>query len=150
MIFGNISNLDEYSYLNDKFKAAFKFFKDNDLKSFQTGRHEIDGDDLFVNIVSYDTTTEEERFWEAHKDYIDLHVLIEGSERIDLNFLDNMEKGDYVKEDDFQKAFGEKNSTVNLLKQGDFLICYPNDCHMTALIVEDKSNVKKAIFKIKL
>ena len=149
MIFGSTTNLEEYAFLEDKIKACFDFYKENDMENMETGIHKIDGDDLFVNIVEYDTTTPENRFWEAHKDYLDLHLMLDGIEQIDLNFIGNMDLGPYKKEDDYQAMEGEKNSSV-ILNEGDFLICYPNDGHMTAVKVKDPQKIKKAIFKIKL
>lgn len=119
------------------------------MKKMEKGSHSIKGEDLFVNIVEYETTNPENRFWEAHKDYLDLHLMLDGIEQIDLNFIDNMDLGPYKKEDDYQAMEGEKNSSV-ILNEGDFLICYPNDGHMTAVKVKDPQKIKKAIFKIKL
>ncbi|MFO3715584.1 YhcH/YjgK/YiaL family protein [Anaerococcus cruorum] len=149
MIFGNITNLEEYAYLEDKIKACFDYYEENDMENMEAGIHKIDGDEFFVNIVEYDTTTPENRFWEAHKEYLDLHLMLLGEERIDLNFLKDMDLGDYDKEKDFQAAEGERNSSVDL-KIGDFLVCYPNDVHMTALQIDDPVYTKKAIFKIKI
>lgn len=149
MIFGNITNLDEYNFLEEKIKECFAYAKTNDLKSYEPGRHDIKDDKLFVNIVEYETTKPENRFWEAHKDYLDLHLLLDGKEQIDLNFLKNMDLGEYIKEDDYQKIEGNKNSSV-VLSEGDFLICYPNDGHMTAIAVNEPQKIKKAIFKIKI
>ena len=149
MIFGNIKNLEEFDYLSDKIKECFEFYKNNDMKKMEKGSHPIKADELFVNIVEYETTDPENRFWEAHKDYLDLHLMLDGIEQIDLNFIDNMDLGSYKKEDDYQAMDGEKNSSV-ILNEGDFLICYPNDGHMTAIKVKDPQKIKKAIFKIKL
>lgn len=149
MIFGNIENQKEYAFLEDKIKKCFTYYKENDLMSLDPGRHDIDGDELFVNIVEYETTKPENRFWEAHKNYLDLHLLLDGKEQIDLNFLKNMTLGEYIKVEDYQKIEGDKNSSV-ILNQGDFLICYPNDGHMTAIAVDKPTKIKKAIFKIKI
>ena len=149
MIFGNIENQKEYDFLEDKIKECFTYNKEKDLMSFDNGRYDIKDDELFVNIVEYETTKPENRFWEAHKDYLDLHLILDGKEQIDLNFLKNMTLGDYIKEEDYQKIEGDKNSSVTL-SQGDFLICYPNDGHMTAIAVDKPQKIKKAIFKIKI
>ena len=87
MVFGNIDNLKEYSFLEDKVKKCFEYAKEHDLLQYEKGSHEIDGDELFVNIVSYTTTTPEERFWEAHKKYLDVHLMLECTKQIDLNFI---------------------------------------------------------------
>ena len=66
MIFGNIENLDEYAFLEAKVAECFAYAKENDLINFEKGSHTIDGERFFVNIVEYETTTPENRFWEAY------------------------------------------------------------------------------------
>ena len=128
MIFGNINQLEEFPYLEEAVKECFEYAKNNDILSYEKGCHEIDGDRLFVNVVEYTTTTPEERFWEAHK---------------------NMELKEFVEKDDFLPMDGEKNASV-ILREGDFLICYPSDGHRTAVQVGEPETIKKAIFKVKI
>lgn len=149
MIFGNIQNLKEYSFLENGIRECFDYAKAHELRNYGTGSHEIDGERLFVNIVEYETTLPQNRFWEAHRDYLDLHLMLCGTEQIDLNFISNMVQGDYVKQDDFLPMEGEKNGSV-ILVRGDFLICYPNDGHRTAVAVKEPEKIKKAIFKIRI
>lgn len=122
MIFGNINNLSEFPFLEEQVKECFEYAKTHDLASYEKGSHEIDGDRLFVNIVEYTTTTPEERFWEAHKNYLDVHVMIHGNEQIDLNFSEYGIKR-FCGKRCFLPMDGEKNSSV-VLTDGDFLICY--------------------------
>ena len=68
MIFGNRNHISEFSFLEDSVKECFTYAKEHDLASYEKGSHEIDGERLFVNIVEYETTTPENRFWEAHKE----------------------------------------------------------------------------------
>ena len=68
---------------------------------------------------------------------------------IDLNFVHNMEVKDYVPQDDFLPMEGVKNGSV-ILRKGDFLICYSNDAHRTAVAVEESEKIKKAIFKVRI
>lgn len=147
MIFGSMKHLGEFSFLEEGVKECFRYACNNDLNSYEQGRYEIDGDRLFVNIVEYTTTTPENRFWEAHKKYLDVHVMLKGQEQIDINFIDNMRLKAYKPEDDFQSMEGEKNSMV-VLNPGDFLVCYPKDAHRTAVAAREPELVKKAIFKV--
>ncbi len=149
MIFGNIGDLQDYSYLEKGILECFAYAGEHDLKLYEKGSHEIDGDRLFVNIVEYETTTSEERLWEAHRQYLDLHLMLDGTEQIDLNFIDNLEQGDFVDKDDFLPLEGDSNSHV-VLRNGDFLICYPKDGHRTAVQVKQPEKIKKAIFKIRI
>lgn len=147
MIFGNIHNLKEFPFLEEKVKECFEYAKSHNLVSYEEGSHEIDGERLFVNIVEYTTTKPEERFWEAHKNYLDVHVMLQGTEQIDLNFIQNMDVKEFVEKDDFLPMDGDKNSSV-ILREGDFLICYPSDGHRTAVAVQEPEKIKKAIFKV--
>lgn len=149
MIFGNIDHLEEFPFLEEQIKECFEYAKSNDLASYEKGSHEIDGERLFVNIVEYTTTAAEERFWEAHKNYLDVHVMIHGTEQIDLNFIQNMNVKEFVEKDDFLPMEGDKNSSV-ILRDGDFLICYPSDGHRTAVAVDGPEKIKKAIFKVRI
>lgn len=149
MIFGNIQNLKEYFFLEDAVFECFRYAKEHDLNEFGKGSHEIDGKRLFVNIVEYETVEAEKRFWEAHRDYLDIHLMLKGEEQIDMNFIQNMDVKDYVPEDDFLPMEGEKNGDVRL-REGDFLICYPADAHRTAVAVNGSQKIKKAIFKVRI
>lgn len=149
MIFGNVNHIDEFSYLEKGVKECFEYAKEHDLKSFEKGCHKIDGDRFYVNIVEYETTSAENRFWEAHKDYLDIHFMLDGEEQIDLNFIKNMALKEYVKKDDFLPMDGDKNASV-ILRNGDFLVCYPNDAHRTAVAVSTSKTIKKAIFKVQI
>ena len=101
MIFGNIQNLKEYAFLEDAVKECFDYAGSHDLKAYEKGSHEIDGKRLFVNIVEYQTVEAEKRFWEAHREYLDIHLMLDGTEQIDLNFIQDMDVKDYVPADDF-------------------------------------------------
>ena len=73
--------------------------------------------------------------------------MLKGKEQIDVNFIRNMELKEYVKKDDFLPMEGEKNGSV-VLREGDFLVCYPSDGHRTAVEAEGPETIKKAIFKV--
>lgn len=148
MIFGNLINIESYDYLPELVKDALIHAKNNEVINFESGIHEIKGENLFLNRVNYITKNKEERFWEGHKKYIDVHVVFSGRERINLNFKENLEFKEYFKDDDFADFNGTENSSV-ILEEGDFLICYPDDIHMTCLIADNEpSEVKKAIYKV--
>ncbi|MGN0371403.1 MAG: YhcH/YjgK/YiaL family protein [Enterocloster sp.] len=149
MIFGNIADENEFRFLEEQIRECFAYARSHNLAGFEKGSHEIDGERLFVNIVEYTTTVPEERFWEAHRKYLDVHLMLRGTEQIDLNFIRNMEVGEFVDKDDFLPMEGEKNSSV-ILREGDFLICCPCDGHRTAVAAGVPETIKKAIFKVRV
>lgn len=149
MVFGNIRDLNAYSFLPAAVQECFAYAAAHDLSAFEPGSHPIDGDRLFVNIVEYETTTPEQRFWEAHRQYLDLHLMLRGPEQIDVNFIDNMVQKEFVPKDDFLPLEGAPNSHA-VLEAGDFLLCYPKDAHRTAVQVGQPARIRKAIFKIRI
>ncbi|MPQ42666.1 YhcH/YjgK/YiaL family protein [Clostridium tarantellae] len=149
MITGVLKHAKKYNFLEKDILECLLYAKENDLVNFETGCHEIDGDRIFVNIVEYETQNREDRFWEAHKKYIDLHLMLKGKEIIDMNFIDNLEIKDYQEESDFLPLEGNESAYVTL-ENNDFLVCYPEDAHRTAIKVDKKEKIKKAIFKIKI
>lgn len=149
MVFGNIRNEKEFEFLPESLKKCFDYVRENDVLSYEPGIHEIEGKDFFVNVVAYDTTTVENRFWEAHRVYLDVHIMLEGKEQIDMNFIEHMDQKEFVAADDFLPMDGDKNGHV-ILEKDDFLVCYPADAHRTAVQVDEPCKVKKAIFKIKI
>ena len=92
MIFGNITQEKTYAFLPEDLKECFAYAKEHDLASYEKGSHAIDGERLFVNVVEYETTRSENRFWEAHRNYLDVHLMLDGQEQIDLNFIETMEQ----------------------------------------------------------
>ena len=149
MIFGNMQNFLEYTFLEVQIQKCFVYAAEHDLQNMAIGRYEIEGNDLFVNVTEYGTASVEERYWEAHKKYIDLHLMLDGQEKIDIAFTQNMELKEYVEEKDFLPLEGKRNCSV-ILNPGDFLICFPKDGHRTGIAVENVKDIKKAIFKIKV
>ena len=150
MIFGNINDEKIYEILPDELKKCIDYFKNHDLASYEQGSHKIEGDNFFVNIENYTTVARKDRFWEGHRKYIDVHMMIEGYEIIDTNFTARMNIENYDESRDFVAMNGEESSRVKLTQKGDFLICYPEDAHRTAIICDKAIKLKKAIFKVKL
>ena len=149
MVYGNKENLFNEDLFDKKILECFKYAKEHDLSIYEQGKHEIDGEKLFVNIAEYKTTETQDRFWEAHRYYLDLHLMLSGREQIDIALTHRMKAGEFVADDDFLPLEGEKSASV-ILGPGDFLICYPDDAHRTAVKIQESEKIKKAIFKIKI
>lgn len=149
MVFGNIRDLKLFDYLEEDVRTCLEYAAAHDLAALEDGHYPIDGDRIYVNVSSYETTLAENRVWEAHRNYLDLHLMLRGREQMDVNFTDNMTPQEYVAENDFLPLEGEANGHI-LLDAGNFLVCYPNDAHRTAIQVDGPEMIKKAIFKIRI
>ncbi|MFU2193930.1 YhcH/YjgK/YiaL family protein [Streptococcus pluranimalium] len=119
---------------------------DLDLLNLETGMHPVN-DDLYFNVIQYESTTEDQRVWESHRREYDVHYIISGEERIYHNFLDQMSLGNYDTESDWQEMTGQEASELVLLP-GNVLIFDKEDAHKTGLKVTDSVMIKKIVFKI--
>ena len=126
-----------------------KYIENNDMLNLDLGIHEIEGSNLFVNVVSFKTSSQETRNWEAHKQYVDLHYMISGEEEIQINDIANMEIGMYVENDDYLPANGNPRIFVKMYEE-NLCLCYPNDVHKVGIAINEMIQIKKAIFKIKI
>ena len=80
MIVDHISNCEMYYVFGERFKKAFEFLKANDIRKMELGRHDIDGDDVFILVQEYTSKTIDNCGLEAHKVYADVHYVAEGFE----------------------------------------------------------------------
>lgn len=150
MILDFVKNAAHYEKLHPELKTAFEFIQKNDLRSFAPGKHEIKGDQVFVMIQSYDTKQESEGAWEAHKKYLDIQFMIEGTEAIKIANIDKMHvKQPYNENDDYWLFTGDGDTIT--LEAGMYTIFFPQDVHMPSLQVNGESEpVKKAVIKVLL
>lgn len=54
-----------------------------DLPELAPGHHPIDGDNIFMDVMTLTTTPAAQKRAEMHQEYIALHLLISGEERIE-------------------------------------------------------------------
>jgi YhcH/YjgK/YiaL family protein len=80
-----IDSLDEarrYFPLHPLFSRAFEILERPDLLSLPAGKHPIEGDRLYLVIALEDGAGTERAVLEAHRKYIDIQFVIEGTDMI--------------------------------------------------------------------
>ncbi|MDR0756062.1 MAG: YhcH/YjgK/YiaL family protein [Puniceicoccales bacterium] len=148
MIIDKIENFGTYLGLHKNFIRVFDFLKSGDLNKLACGRHILDEDNLFVNIDAY--TTQSTQKLEAHRRYIDVQMLIQGSEKMGYAHI-GYTKPKSMYDDEKDIVFLEGNADALTVDATLFLIFYPQDAHMPALNVgAHPQRVKKAVFKVKI
>ncbi|MCQ2485844.1 MAG: YhcH/YjgK/YiaL family protein [Clostridia bacterium] len=149
MIVTTIEKITDYKdipYAEDIVKFV-REFKNSDMK---TGRYDIHGDDLFAAVSVYDTEPEADRKFENHKKYIDLQILVKGTEEIHWAPVEklSMTSEEFSKGGDI--AFYDGDSCGNVLLNGDnCAILFENDAHKPNVMHKTSENVVKIVFKIK-
>ena len=148
MIISNLQNSSRVESLHPLFKKLFDYVKTHDLLHTECGRIELDGDNLFINNSNPTCVTADQKVLEVHRDYIDVHILLEGQETVGWKALEDLtqETKAYEKEGDCA-LYADRPTTYVTLQPGQFLIVYPEDPH-APIIGEGK--IRKLIGKVKV
>lgn len=149
MIFGNINNIDRNTF-DEKLRYCFEYVENNLLETYTKGQYKTSREDIIFRIDEYETQIAQERYWQSHKEHMDLYILLTGQERIDVNIYGG-KVYHHDRLDDILMLEEMTSTNVNLLtKYGDFLICNPGEAHKTGIHVELKNKFKVALFKISI
>ena len=152
MIFGNIKDAYRYYSVNEKFKETFEFLSnlspDSLPESVSEEGFKINLPKSFSENFDLDENGAPRQF-EAHRDYLDIHYCIAGSEGFGYNDISSLTPTtEYDAEKDFQLFNGDVYKLI--LHPGDFCIVFPEDAHIPQLIGDPDGKVMKAVVKIKL
>lgn len=148
MILSDLKHSERIESLHPLFKTLFDYVKSHDLLHAELGRIELDGDNLFINNVCAEGVAADKQPLEAHRAYIDVHILLEGQERIGWKSIEdvcNVSKP-YEAEGDCA-LYAEPASAYVDLQPGQFLIVYPEDPHAPLI---GRGKIRKLIGKVKL
>ncbi len=151
MIFDNIKNCEKYFSLHPQYEKAFAYLQQA-MKEFpQTGKQEIDGDNLFASVQAYSTFTDDGKL-EAHENYIDIQFLVSGKEVLLSEDISKAELCDPYRPDaDVAFYKPNENACKLVLEPGDFVILLPHDAHRPAVAFDGVSvPVQKIVMKVKL
>ncbi|MCD8182147.1 MAG: YhcH/YjgK/YiaL family protein [Bacteroides sp.] len=148
MIVSNLQNSGRIEGLHPMFKTLFDYVKTHDLLHTELGRIEIEGDNLFIMNINPECVSQDEQVLEVHHTYIDVHILLTGSERIDWKAIEDLSHE--VQPYDAEAGcalYKDKATTWVDLTPGQFMIVYPEDPHAPII---GQGKIRKLIAKVKL
>lgn len=144
MIIDKIGNVRFYgSLLNclDKGLEAIEALKDPEV-----GRYEFDGG--FFMVQKGDTKPMKEGDFEAHRKYVDVQIVLEGSEEIAWADLEELrESGAYDEKTDKALYTGSEVNTM-LITAGMCYIAFPHDGHKAIRHTKKQQSYTKICMKL--
>ena len=148
MIFDTLKNVDNYEGLGRVY-TALKFLSETDFSKIDLGRYELDGDNIFYMVQSYETIPDK-TVSECHEKYIDIQCMLEGREIVGIApFECDKRLVEEKKENDVW--FYDCLVQPLELFAGSFMVLYPNDLHCPAVAAEGKAETcRKVVFKVKV
>lgn len=113
------------------------------------GEYPLSDQGVFAVIVNTSTEQQADRQAEAHKYYVDVQILLKGSEKIGYShLLPNDLKQLETYPDDVQFIDNVENENYIILQENDYAVFYPDEIHRPLCAVTQPSKVRKAIIKI--
>lgn len=150
MIYGEIKDLGLYKGILKNLDKAIACILSGEYKNGVVGKNVIDGDSVYFNQPDFPMTKEiKDGFIENHKKYIDIHIVIEGEEKI--GYISNTDiklTKEYDEVGDYELYEGELENLF-YLNPKKFIILFPGEPHMALIKGGEKTTkVKKVIFKV--
>ena len=138
-----------YKGIHPNLDLALEHMTPEFLSELGTERVSLLGDDVYCTKFTYSTVPDEESFFEAHARYLDIHIMLEGSERIEIASPTTLEQTEAKPENDFWAYRGAGRHSL-VLAPGEFLVVFPDDAHKLKMQVDGPRTVTKAVFKVKM
>jgi len=148
MILDSLKNAGLYESIHPRFKQAFDYLCSNDLVALPLGKVELDGKNLFVNVVAAEGRTPETAKMETHNSYIDIQVpvtypetmgWIAGAKLSEITVPYNSDKD--------VSFFADKASNFVVVQPFEFVIFFPSDGHQPQIF---DGIQKKIIVKVRM
>ena len=129
---------------------VFDWLKTQPLATIAPGKYAIDGDNAFAIVTQGPTKALADTKWESHKQYIDLHYVISGEEKLGEAPLATAT---------VTHPFDGKNDNANYeteagqyfaAKPGTFFLFFPANVHRAGIAADGVPTDKKLVIKIRM
>lgn len=152
MILDCLENAKKYYGLSENIKKGLEYLEQADFSKLEDGTYELDGKDLFVALMSYESMPTN-RF-EAHHHYLDIQYIVDGSGEI-MGYAPVEVLGEETEAAEERDIYFYDNAkaeveTKLLVKKGMFAIFFPGDGHRPSVAWNQPEAMRKAVVKIRV
>ena len=146
MIQDVLNNFASILPLNPLFDKVLDYLKTHDLSKMELGKTVLEENRLFFTIMEVDGKTAEAAKMEAHQNFLDIQIVLEGSESMGWASLDRCKNpmDAYHAEKDIV-FYNDQPSSYATVHPGEFVVFFPKDVHAPCI---GTGKIKKAVFKV--
>lgn len=120
-----------------------------DLPALALGHHDIDGDQIFMEVLTLTTGLEETQHAKLHHEYADIHLLISGEERIDYGMPgDWQSEFPYDEAQDTQRVDIKRHCQTLAMFPGAYALFFPHEPHKAGCQLNAPTLIKKAVVRV--
>jgi YhcH/YjgK/YiaL family protein len=149
MIVDKIENLGLYAGVLKGISGLDSWIRQGGLAELPTGRHDLalEVEGAYALVFEYETKPAANAFTEAHRRYVDVHIILDGAEQIGIRDINECVVEGYDEEKDFVNAKGSLNLVT--LEKGCFAVIFPHEVHATGINIDrNGAPVRKSVVKI--
>ena len=117
------------------------------LAELPLGRTEVDGENVFINVMEADLKPGEGANPEYHRRYADLQIDITGGEGWGYATAPGEEVGTFTGDIGFQNS---PDAVTGSLGEGRFVLFFPGELHKPGVARPECTKVRKAVVKIRM
>ena len=151
MICDTLEHLNRYRGFHENLDTAIDYLTaycvGHTLADLPLGRTEVDGENVFINVMEADLKPGKGANPEYHRRYADLQIDITGGEGWGYTNEPGEEVGEYAVDCGFQDS---ASVVSGALGEGRFVLFFPTELHKPGLVQDGCANVRKAVVKIKM
>ena len=150
MIISSLTSLNFKVGLPKVIAEVCDYLNTLDLNALENGRHDIN-DQIYMNVMEPETAEPSSKKAELHHEYLDVQVLIRGTENIEVgaNYPDLSKYESYNEADDYQLCADIDDKFTVTMKPKMFAVFYPYEPHKPCCIVNGKTEkIKKLVVKV--
>ncbi|MCT4535584.1 YhcH/YjgK/YiaL family protein [Halodesulfovibrio sp.] len=146
MILDVLDHAAQYESLSPFFAKAFSFLNREDLRELADGQYAIEGKKLFATVVRDKGRAAAGAKLEAHDDYIDIHFVLRGTERMGWKSRRLVTAGaEKPNEGQDLYFYDEEPASWATVESGAFAVFFPEDAHLPMVADGD---IHKVILKV--
>lgn len=148
MIYDTLAHWARYKDVHPGVAAGLRWLAEADLSALTDGHYEVDGDNVFVNVMGY-TTLADNPTPERHERYIDIFYLLEGEELVGVCPIEEL--GPVVKANPEGDIWLHEGKTVPVpLGGGRFMVLFPGDGHAPSIGPNGPAPARKCVVKVRV
>jgi biofilm protein TabA len=148
MIIDSLANAHSYFGLGPRIERALRYLREVDFARLETGKHAIEGEEVFALAQRYESKAPGDHLYEAHRRYIDVQYVAEGIEAIGYAPIESLRTArEYDPGKDAEMFSG--SGVMLRCPRGCFAIFFPQDGHLPCMAIDAPAPVGKIVVKVR-
>lgn len=149
MVFDSIANAHRYYNLLPGIKDVFDYVENHMKNPVENGRYDV-SENVYVMVKRYPTEPADKLRYETHKKWVDVQVMINGTEYMGWRSVNPAEWPDPYDPETDASFHPDMTGTDLKVEGGMFVIFFPEDAHKPGYYIHEPEDVEKLVFKVKL